>query len=356
MAPPRAKAEDFGALVQAIREHGTVSEAARALGIPRGTAQHQAERAEALGLLAVKGQPSPRLPVTADECWEVINYHLGVKRMRTPKPPKWQAKKEQRIVVAGDFHAPYQDPQAVAELIAREAGRADVLCISGDLFDLYSVSRFPKTENVTIEQEWAAGTALLAQLAAAFPRIIAIRGNHDERVVRQLRAILPRDVVHALEILTGGDFCLINQAAKRHQNVEVAQHKAMGGHTLPWLVQIGDLIVSHAEKYSITPGAALRKVEESLSDFEIVYQLKDWRVLIQAHTHAHSVVLWHADKMLLEGGCMCLNPQGYQMSARIGGRSQRQGYITLTQVEGKTDINSVKFHWLNGERVLKETA
>lgn len=354
------------------KTEGNVCQAAELIGAKKTTFENHAREANRRGFVdiaalraaarerqlaerqaSIRGPEaiaSPRLPVTADECWEVIDYELGVKRMPQPKPPKYQAGDTQRIVVAGDFHAPYHDPAAVAELIANEAGQTDTLIISGDLFDMYSVSRFPKREPITIQQEWASGTALLAQLAAAFPDVLIIHGNHDERVERQLRALLPPELAHAIEILSDGNFSIIKQAAKRHSNVRVAHHVADGGFSLPWLVQVGDLIVSHAEKYSITPGAALRKIEEALSDFEHVYRLNEWRVLIQAHTHTYSSLIWHSDKYLWEGGCMCLNPQGYQMSARVGGRSQKQGYITLTQHLGKTDVNSLRFRWLNSDK------
>lgn len=294
-------------------------------------------------------KPSPRLPVTADEAWEQLDGWIGRKRAPKPKPPKWKAKKEQRIVIAGDFHAPFFDPDAVSQLIAQESGRTDTLIISGDLMDFYSISRFIKYERITIEQEVAGTDALLGQLAAAFPDVLAIEGNHDTaRFEKQLRALLSPDMVQVIEILTGGNLSVIAMLAKRYKNVRFAPMQA-GHYALGWLTQVGDLIVSHAEKYSSVPGSALRKIEEGMADFEQVYGLKPWRVLIQAHTHAYSVVPWHADKLLCEGGAMCLT-HGYQLSARMGGRPQRIGYTTLTQVDGKTDLNSVKFHWLNAER------
>jgi hypothetical protein len=154
--------------------------------------------------------------------------------------------------------------------------------------------------------------------------------------------------MHVIELLTGGNLSIIHLLAKRYPNVRFAPQQA-GPFSLSWLTQVGDLIVSHAEKFSTVPGSALRKIEEGLTDFGQVYGLKPWKVLVQAHTHAHSVVLWHADKMLVEGGAMCAT-HGYMLSARMGGRPQRIGYTTLTQVNGVTDLNSLRFRWLNAER------
>jgi hypothetical protein len=75
--------------------------------------------------------------------------------------------------------------------------------------------------------------------------------------------------------------------------------------------------------------------------------IQPYRVLIQGHTHAGGVNPWKADKLLVESGCLC-KQHGYQLGARISGRPQRRGYVRFDQdASGVTDINSVRFHWLD---------
>ena len=339
--------------MSALSEHGgNIQLAADALGIPRPTLQSRLRRAKQL--LSQTEQrafaaPSPRLPATADEAWALLDGAIGRQRVKQGKPPKWQAKAEQRLVVAGDFHAPFFDPDVVATLIADEGPRTDTLIISGDLMDFYSISRFLKYERVTIEQEIASTDALLGQLSAAFPDILIVSGNHDaQRFEKQLRTLLAPEMMHVIELLTGGNLSVIHMLAKRYPNVRFAPQQA-GQHSLSWMTQVGDLLVTHAEKFSRVPGAALRQIDEGLTDFDHVYNLKPWKVLLQAHTHAASLIPWKADRLMGETGCCCIT-HGYQMTARMGGRPQRQGYVTLTQTKGVTDINSVRFRWLNAER------
>jgi predicted MPP superfamily phosphohydrolase len=327
-----------------IKEYGSIAAAARGLGISRSTLREQLDRPQTPVVVA-----PTRLPVTADECWTLLDGWIGRKRIPFKHPQKWQAKKEQRIVVAGDFHAPFHCPESVGELIARESNYTDTLIISGDLMDFYSISRFLKYERVTIEQEIAGTDALLAQLAAAFPDILIVNGNHDsQRFEKQLRSLLAPEMMHVVELLTGGNLSVIHMLAKRYKNVRFAPQVA-GERELNWMTQVGDLVVTHAEKFSRVPGAALRQIDEGLTDFDHVYNLKPWRVLLQAHTHAASLLPWKADRLLGETGCMCLT-HGYQLTARMGGRPQRQGYVKLLQHGGKTDVNSVRFHWLNAEK------
>lgn len=365
MAAPPLSDSAKRELVEAVRTHGTIHAAAAALGLEPSTAHSRWHRAKAwavregidlptTGKTATRHEPvviapSPRLPITVDECWALLDNWIGRKRTPKPKPPKWQAKQTQRFVLAGDFHAPFHDPELVAEMIAAEAGQTDTLIVTGDLMDFYSISRFLKYERIPIEQEIAGADALLGQLAAAFPDVLILEGNHDApRFEKQIRALLTPEMMHVVELLTGGNLSIVKMLTKRYPNVRFAPQQA-GEHQLGWLTQVGDLVCTHAEKFSITPGAALRKIEEGLTDFEHVYGLQPWRVLMQAHTHQFAMIPWHADKMLGETGCMCVT-HGYQLSSRMGGRPQRQGYVTLTQQGGKTDVNSIRFRWLNAEK------
>lgn len=361
MPTPRLSDEAMRQVLEAVREHGTIAKAAAAIGMNRATFDSRWLRSKAWAKTqgieiprvgdghAVVVSPSPRLPITADECWALLDHWIGRKRIPKAKPPKWHPKTTQRLILAGDFHAPFHDPELVAEMIAAEAGQTDTLVITGDLMDFYSISRFLKYEHIPIEQEIAGADALLGQLAAAFPDVLIIEGNHDApRFEKQLRALLTPEMMHCVELLTGGNLSIVKMLAKRYPNVRFAPQQA-GSHQLGWLTQVGDLVVTHAEKFSITPGAALRKIEEGLADFEHVYGLQPWRVLMQAHTHQFALIPWHADKLLGETGCMC-QTHGYQLTARMGGRPQRQGYVTLTQADGKTDVNSIRFRWLNAEK------
>lgn len=126
--------------------HGNVVQAGKSIGVHRATFESRARIASDRGLVDLQAlrdakpkperiapKPSPHLPVTADECWEVLDGWIGRKRAPKVKPPKWQAKATQRICVAGDFHAPFHCPDVVSTLIAEEGPRTDTLIVSGAL-------------------------------------------------------------------------------------------------------------------------------------------------------------------------------------------------------------------------------
>lgn len=325
-------------LVQA--HGGNVTQAAKAAGIPISTLQHAYDDAKRLVSQA------DRLPVSVDECFALLDHWLGRKRTPVPKPPKYKAGKTHRFAIAGDFHSPFFCPESVAALIDNEGGKADTLIINGDLMDGYSISRFIKSEHVPMEQEIAATDALLAQLARAFSDIVIVDGNHDQpRFEKQIRSLLSPDMMHTIEFLTGGNLSVIRALSRRYSNVRFDPLK-VGRHTVGWATQQGDLLAVHAEKYSKVPGAALRAIDEWFTDQQATLGIKPYRVIVQAHTHMAGWMPWESDKVLVEGCCMC-PVHGYQLSARIAGRGQRRGYVTLEQQNGVTDLDSVRVKWLD---------
>lgn len=341
--------------LEAVTRTGNVSQAAEKLGLARGTmdarwraAKVWAKRtgraipALTAGPMASRAIPtSDRTPVTSDEAWDVIDRWLG----RSPRPTVVPATKKgatQRIVIAGDFHAPFHEPELVAEMLRREKG-ADLLIVNGDIQDFYAISRFTKYERVTVADEFAAVDALLGQFSRAFPRVLIVRGNHDKpRFEKQLRQCVSQDMVEAIELMAG-TLDPVAVIAKRYPNIELAAH-TVGRHTVSWFAQVGDLICSHAEKFSRVPGSTLRGVHEWFVDRHDTLGLEPWRVLVQAHTHQLGVFPWLSDQLLIEGGCMC-QTHGYQLDAKVAGRPQRRGYVTLEQRHGVTDVNTVRTFW-----------
>jgi hypothetical protein len=356
------------AAAEALRAHaGNINAAAKALGYPRPTFENHArtairkafitqEELEALREQAKDARRLPpereslhsgrRLPQTADESFALLDDYIGRKRIPAPKPPK--ARKSHRIktVAASDLHCPFLEHEAVALMIERDLRDADRLVLNGDLFDLYSASRFPKHERVPFESEVASLDAFLATVAAIVPEVIISEGNHDARLDRQVRAALPLDIVEALEWLAGGSLNPVRALAARYPNVRL-EHMKYAGAGVGWAMQVDDLIFCHAERYSKVPGAVTRALDEWFTDHEHELDLRHWRVLLQAHTHTLSRIPWKADRLLMETGCLC-KPMAYQAGAKAVGRGQRRGYVTLITEDGETDVNTVRDWWLDG--------
>lgn len=282
-----------------------------------------------------------------DAAWKQWQAAIGMARDSFVAPESRPTSSRVRVVAAGDFHVPFHDRDAVAELIAREAGQTDILAIGGDFGDAYAASTFTKRQQVPFKEEMAETTACMEALASAFPQIHYLRGsNHMDRIEKRLREQNDAQLVEAVLYLTGGELSPDVAMAKRYPNVKVDCWTTPDGELVPWLMVIGDVAFSHAEKYSRVPGAAMRSVEEWLDDFSVALGLPEIRAVVQFHTHAMALLPWRSNKVLVEPGCMCLM-HGYQLGSKIGGRPQRVGYASMEIEDGKVDFDSIRLRWLN---------
>lgn len=336
---------------------GNVVKAARTAGLSRGTLQSRYREAKVMfpelvptpAKAAPPVDPMVREPLANfEEAWSQWERTIGLMRDRYRGPAKKGREKDrQKILVVPDLHAPFHNVEMFATMIARETDVDKAICI-GDLSDSYALSTFTHYRRVGFSDEWASVTAAMQALSEAFPVVEMVIGNHDARLEKRLRERLTEDMVDAVKYLSGGILCPITALAKRFPNVSVARHPVPNGDTIDWFTTCGDAWLGHPEKYSRTPGAALRAVEDWLADHEDDLGLGRFRLIVMGHTHTWAQLPWRGRQMLIETGCLC-ETQGYMLKPKIGGRPQIQGYVTFEQVNGRTDLNSVKFHWLGAE-------
>lgn len=93
--------------------------------------------------------------------------------------------KEGKILIAGDFHIPFQDNKAVNAFISYAADtQPEVIIINGDLLDFYRLSKFVKGDERNPMQEIAEGKIILETIRVACPNsnIYYPIGNHESRL------------------------------------------------------------------------------------------------------------------------------------------------------------------------------
>lgn len=335
----------------AFETHGSQLAAARALGISRTTFQSRFWRAQ---IMRDRGEitdgPAPASPLPPllcfEDAWQQWRTAIGMAKDRyTPSTRRRNVSTTQKFLVVPDLHAPFHETQMFADMLTREADADRVICI-GDVGDSYALSRFEKYERMPYREEWASVTLCMQELASRFPRVDIVLGNHDVRLERQLRQRLTEDMVDAIGFITGGVLCPITAIAKRYPNVHIAKHDTPSGHSVDWFMTVGDAWFGHPERFSKVPGSVLRGVEDWLTDNEQALGLERYRLIVCGHTHAALVMPWRANQLLVECGTLA-KTQGYMVSPRMGGRPQRRGYVTFVQTDGVTDLNSVKFTWLD---------
>ena len=345
---PDAELQDTLALLEKC---GNVSAAAREAGVPRGTFMHRLSIARSRVLTGDIEREVKPLGQPYERAWAEWQKHIGMAKERYTGPAKPRAYSgRMRVVAAGDFHIPFHDRAALAALITKEAKQTDVLVIGGDFGDAHCASTFVKYEDVSFEQEHAAKTLALEELSSAFSRVVYLKGsNHSDRFEKRLRENLTKDLIEAIQWMSGGTLNPDLALVKHYSNIEVGCHKTPNGQEIDWMCVLGDVVFTHAEAYSKVPGSVLRSLQERLDDNGKLWGLPPLRAICQFHTHSMAWLPWRSDMLLIEPGCMA-QPMQYQSRAKGGGRAQRLGYVTMELVDMKLDVNSVRLVWLDADR------
>ena len=273
---------------------------------------------------------------------DLIGYQAGpLSRRRGPGRPA----KIQKIVVAGDFHCPFQSKAAVAQLVKEEASDTDLLILNGDIVTWWSASHWPKRRRVTnIQTEMAEAQATLCYLSRHFKQIRVLGGNHDARPKRLMAEQLPLEMIEYLDLVAPAAMDPLQFLIHGLDNVELVKAPVSDGAKFDFLYQVGDAVCTHAETYSKIPLKAAGNVSHWLKSFaEPKGLVHDVRVVIQAHTHQGGSVMGDFGCLLIEGGCLCEDEE-YIGGARIQSpRPWALGWTVLYQQQGRTDQRISRF-------------
>lgn len=253
---------------------------------------------------------------------------------------------EEKIVICGDPHAPFQADDAIRRMVDAEAKDATRLVINGDLTDLQNFSRHDKFgQKYTPCEELSRAQALLNYLSESFREVDIVGGNHDARWIKYLvaRNVEP-GVLEAFRMLCPNFDSPLHLLARDLPNVRVVPKQKIGHAEFGFFYQIGDLVTTHAEVYSKIPNKAVGVVIHWLKSYaEPQGLVKPFRVVAQNHTHQFGMTWNDFGTWGIENGCMCEvgdycgNPQ-----LRGAARPWMKGYTVAHQVDGVTDISRLR--------------
>jgi predicted phosphodiesterase len=297
------------------------------------------------------------MPTTVDEAVQVMKEFIGYSTQPAePVLPFIRTTGGMKILLINDLHVPFHNMEAIRQVVQEHAEDTDLLIIGGDLLDLFAVSRYEKFKmHFSLAEELRQGQAMLKMLASHFKKIVLMSGNHDERWKKNLvkRGITPAEL-ESMNILgqmaTGDDsftvvdplYCLARQLA----NVEVAKPIVVDYAEFGFLYQIGDLVISHAEKFSRVPGqAAVQAAQWFKSYAQDKGIVQPFRVFAQCHTHQAAMVWSNFGIWAMECGCLCRTPD-YAANPKLMGaqRDSILGYSVFYQdASGRTDMTVSRF-------------
>lgn len=215
-----------------------------------------------------------------------------------PKRIKVKCRKNDRIFVIPDMHAPFILPSTISRVLqlVREI-KPDLVIQVGDMYDAYTFSRFVGSRDlITPRQEMIRGKAILKKFWKDLQTIVPkakclhISGNHEYRLVKNLQSKAPEYedlLVEPISQLT--EFKNVTSLKSSKDELEVI------GHT------VGSMIFIH--------GWSTNK------SFHVKYFLQS---VVHGHSHSPSLeYVRHKNKTLFEMDCGFLgNPDALPFQYR----------------------------------------
>jgi predicted phosphodiesterase len=245
-----------------------------------------------------------------------------------------------RILSVSDHHVPFNLP---LEIYKDYIGRVDILQLNGDIIDMQSISKFPKSYRVSTMEEIILGRQFIIDLIEYIkPKKVSINfGNHELRFQSFMSKNLDNDILElmpktALELICEDGF---NHYDKRNKtktwyepltkvfsDIEIE-------YTGNWFSQIGKTIFCHPSAYSST---ILKTAERAMNWFRNEGYIFD--ALVMAHTHRigdYKV----GNTIIYEQGACCDTKKQHYSDGKLT-NSQKEGFIYICQDENGKLIDS----------------
>lgn len=254
-----------------------------------------------------------------------------------------------RILVINDLHIPYHDEAAFRHVVETNRGQVDLCVVAGDFMDMFSFSRYPKRrQHFTPKEELVSGQSAMAYLSEAFPQLIILAGNHDERFRKDLISRgLEGDKLEFLLELDKDYFNPLAKMAMLYDNVSLAPSIKDGYAEYTFLWQRGDLVIGHPELFSKIPNKSASSFIHWLESVALTQKLiKPFRVAAMGHTHQAGKTWNDYGKVGMELGCLSAAPDyAADPKLRGAGRPPVLGYSIFVQdQQGRTDVNASNFY------------
>lgn len=324
-------------IISALRASGgVVAEAARQLGVSREGLRNWLFRNEDVNRLrlALVGVSKIRSDNRHQTFWE--KKHNDRLRM-------WDFFKDWTgwVVVIPDLHIPQTNWEKVEEMlewVGNNTSSPRLAILGGDNLNLDTFARFVDADRsfelgeTGIPKDIEQYKNFVDAIDTMFEFIIIIEGNHDKRVMKSLlRSMKGAEADYILNLID------LNRLIKGGNNRIFT--------TYDWFFRIGDLVVSHLERYSVVPGRVGTWVSDTLK-----MRMPDTRAFIQAHVHRLAWIPYR-DTLTIECGMLSKVPDYVRLKGGSASRYEMTyyGFAVAYLDNGVTDFNKTRPIYLGRE-------
>jgi len=270
---------------------------------------------------------------TIDKISALKETLMQVTTEKFSKVGKTVGKKLVKVLSLSDLHIPFENEDVLTHAIENH-GDADILVLNGDIFEMYAVSKWPKSKEILVKWEYKIALEWLKVFSRTFKEVHLVSGNHEHR----LQSYFSHNILPVVDFLVSDD--ILSRLAKGYDFNQYGEFTKV--HTfknvrytpgiLNWYTQIGKCIFAHPRSFSSIPMRTVINAANSFLDRE------DYQAMIIGHSHRMGKLIWR-NRLLIEQGCCCV-PLDYESDGKLKMLPQAFGYAVVYMDEyGNVDFD-----------------
>jgi DNA-binding CsgD family transcriptional regulator len=233
-----------------------------------------------------------------------------------------------RYVIGNDAHVRFHSQKCLDAVLSLK-GDYDGFIMAGDFIDAYWISSFRKGSSISFASEIESASHIVRLLIKKFGRILYFHGNHEDRLWKQLIEVSKPVLDLAQDAKDKEGNIILAKALADIRGFYFGKWPGVRVH-YNWFVEIGQVMVSHADLYSQMQGRTVQNILEHFMN-----HMEDWDIdhdvhgVLEAHLHRMDGPKRKWGRWLWELPAMC-GPLDYQLGARASRGQVDTGFSIMT--------------------------
>ena len=236
-----------------------------------------------------------------------------------------------RILSISDSHVPFNLPVST---FIQYANKVDVLQLNGDILDMQSISKFPKTYRVSVMEEMIQGRQYIIDLIELIKpkRVVINYGNHEIRFSAYISKNIDTDLLElmpqtALDLICDDGFHHYDKRNKCkvwYEPLSEVFSDIDFEYTKDWKCKIGKTIFCHPSAFS---SGMMKTAEKAMQYF--LTQDRNFESLVMSHTHQIGKYVKGGITLYEQGTTSDTSKQSYTDGRLYN--PQQMGYLYMCQ-------------------------
>jgi predicted phosphodiesterase len=234
-------------------------------------------------------------------------------------------------LVLSDTHGILTDWDALERALSRES--YDFILHAGDFIDFAVDSKYMPYSHTSFEAELEGGARTLLRLEDTGVPVFAVKGNHDDRPTKLAASRVPSYLLPWFRDP-------LNELVSRIPTLYMPDRPIHE----QWYVQLGDILLTHAEAMPGTQSAAGKALSvATMRRHDLGLPGDPIRLVLAGHPHKFRMEQRGQDTTLVDLDMLCTTPQYARVASAMKYQTPTsRGWLTIAVDGDRVDLSDIR--------------